>query len=102
MTKKVLAVALLSLALSACESNGTDNSNANSNTKPNTQVTVTPAPVSPTPAPSPSVVAQIKAGDAVKVSVKGSIAEATVVSMDEKAGKVTVKLKSNGKEKTVA
>jgi sRNA-binding protein len=102
MTKKILAVTFLSLVLSACESTGTDNTNANSNQKPNNQTVATPAPpASPTPAASPAAPAQLKAGDAVKVSLNGSVAEATVVSIDDKAGKVTVKLKSDGKAKTV-
>jgi sRNA-binding protein len=102
MTKKILAVTFLSLVLSACESTGTDNTNANTNQKPANQTASTPAPPSPTPAASPAAAAQLKAGDAVKVSTNGLVAEATVVSVDEKTGKVTVKLKSDGKAKTVA
>ena len=102
MTKKILAVTLLSLTFTACESSGTDNSNANSNSKPLNQAVSTPAPASPTPEPSPSPTAQLKAGQAVKVSINGLQAEATVVSVDEKAGKAIVKLKSDGKEKSVA
>jgi hypothetical protein len=102
MTKKILVVTLLSLAVTACESSGTDNSNANSNTKPTNQAVSTPAPASPTLEPSPSAAAQLKAGQAVKVSIDGALAEATVVSVDEKAGKANVKLKSDGKEKSVA
>jgi hypothetical protein len=101
MTKKILAVTLLSLFFTACESSGPENSNANSNTKPLNQAVSTPAPAS-TPEPSPSAAAQLKAGEAVKVSINGALAEATVVSVDEKAGKAIVKLKSDGKEKTVA
>jgi sRNA-binding protein len=102
MTKKILAITFLSLVLSACESTSTDNNNANTNQKPANQTASTPAPASPTPAASPAAAVQLKAGDAVKVSTNGSVAEATVVSIDEKAGKVTVKLKSDGKAKTVA
>ena len=102
MTKKILAVTLVSLAFTACESSGPENSNANSNTKAMNQAVSTPAPASPTPEPSPSAAAQLKAGEAVKVSVNGALAEATVVSVDEKAGKVIVKLKSDGKEKSLA
>ena len=40
-------------------------------------------------------------GDKVKVSIGGLTKEASVVSVDEKAGKVVVKLKTDGKEKTV-
>src|SRR5690348_6334729 len=102
MTKKILLVTLLSMAFSACESNGPENSNTNTNPKPNNQVVSTPAPASPTPETSPSAVAQLKAGEAVKVSINGSVVEATVVSMDEKTGKAVVKLKSDGKERTIA
>jgi len=101
MTKKILAVTILSMAFTACESSGPENSNANSNTRPMNQAVSTPAPASPTPEPSPSAAAQLKAGEAVKVTMNGSLAEATVVSVDEKAGKVVVKLKTDGKEKTV-
>jgi len=45
---------------------------------------------------------QIKAGDKVKVTTNGSSTEATVVSVDEKAGKVTVKMVGQKEEKTVA
>ena len=102
MTKKILAVTLLSLAFTACESSGPESSNANSNTKPMNQTVSTPAPASPTPEPSPSAAAQLKAGEAVKVSINGSLAEAIVVSVDEKSGKAIVKLKSDGKEKSLA
>lgn len=99
--KKIFALALLSLSLAACEPSSTDNSNAN---KPNssTPVAATPAPVSPTPEPVASVKPQVKAGDKVKVTINGSVADATVVSVDEKAGKVTVKISGQKKEKTVA
>ncbi len=102
MTKRILLITLLSLAFSACESNGTENSNTNTNARPNNQVVSTPAPASPTPETSPSAVAQPKAGEAVRVSINGSVVDATVVSIDEKTGKAVVKLKSDGKEKTVA
>jgi len=102
MTKKILAVTLLSLAFTACESSGPENSNANSNTKPIDQTVSTPAPASPTPKPSPSAAAQLRAGEVMQVSINASVAEATVVSVDEKAGKAIVKLKSDGKEKSVA
>ncbi len=101
MTKKILAVTLLSLAFTACESSGPESSNANSNAKPMNQTVSTPAPASPTPEPSPSAAAQLKAGEAVKVSINGSLAEGIVVSVDEKSGKAIVKLRSDGKEKSV-
>ena len=98
--KKIFALALLSLSLSACES-ATDNSNAN---KPGSITTTpaTPAPSSPTPEVVASVKPQLKAGDKVKVTINGSATEATVVSVDEKAGKVTVKIQGQREEKTVA
>jgi hypothetical protein len=100
MMKKVFVLALLSLSLAACEPSGTDNANAN---KPNsTPVAATPATASPTPEPVASVKPQLKAGDKVKVTLNGSATEATVVSVDEKAGKVTVKLPGQKEDKTVA
>jgi protein involved in polysaccharide export with SLBB domain len=98
MTKKLFAVMLLSLTLSACEPAGTENnSNANSNVRP---AASTPAPVSPEP--SPSAKPQLKAGDKVKVTINGGATDATVVSVDEKSGKVTVKVEGQKEEKTVA
>lgn len=103
MTTKILAVLLLSLAVSACESSPTDNnSNANKATPSAT------AQVPPATAPSPSIeaalpaTAQPKAGDKVKVMVNGAATEATVVSVDEKAGKVTIKVQGESKERTIA
>jgi hypothetical protein len=45
--------------------------------------------------------AQLKTGDKVKISVNGAATEATVVSVDEKAGKATVKVQGETKERTV-
>jgi sRNA-binding protein len=98
MTKKLFAIVLLSLTLAACEQPSTENSNA----KPNTQAASTPAPVTPSPEPSPSVKPQIKSGDKVKVTINGTATDATVVSVDEKAGKVRVKVQGQKEEKTVA
>src|SRR5437016_7456138 len=103
MIKKLFAVMLLSLALAACEPGSTENnSNANSNATPNTAATSTPAPVSPSPDPSASLKPQVKAGDKVKITINGSATDATVISVDEKAGKVTVKVQGQKEEKTVA
>ncbi len=103
MTKKLFAVVLLSLTLAACEPSGTEtNSNANSNAKPNTPAASTPAPVSPSPEPSVSVKPQVKAGDKVKITINGAATDATVVKVDDKTGKVTVKLHGQKEEKTVA
>ena len=99
MTKKLFALVLLSLMLAACESSSTEN---NSNAKPSTPPVSTPAPVSPAPEASPTVKPQLKAGDKVKITINGAATDATVVSVDEKAGKVTVKVQGQKEEKTVA
>lgn len=100
MTKKLFALLTLSLALAACEPASTENnSNANSNARPNPTAS-TPVPVSPEP--SPSVRPQLKAGDKVKVTLNGTANDATVVSVDEKSGKVTVRVEGQKEEKTVA
>jgi hypothetical protein len=99
--KKLFALVLLSLTIAACEPAITDN---NSNTKPSTPAASTPAPVT-TPAvteASPTVKTQLKAGDKVKLTLNGSATDATVVSVDEKAGKVTVKVQGQKEDKTVA
>jgi sRNA-binding protein len=100
MKKKLFAIVLLSLTLAACESASTEN--ANSNAKPNTPAASTPAPIVPSPEPSAVVKPQVKAGDKVKVTINGTATEATVVSIDEKAGKVTVKIQGQKEDKTVA
>ena len=99
--KKLFALALLSLTLAACEPSTNEN---NSNTRPGTPAASTPVPVA-TPAvtdPSPTVKPQLKAEDKVKVTINGSATDATVVSVDEKAGKVTLKVKGQKEDKTVA
>ncbi len=99
MTKKLFALVLLSLTIAACEPAGTENnSNANTNARPAS----TAAPVSPSPEPTASVKPQVKAGDKVKITINGSATDATVVSVDEKSGKVTVKVEGQKEEKTVA
>jgi sRNA-binding protein len=100
MTKKLFAIVLLSLTLAACEPASTEN--ANSNARPATPAASTPAPVVPSPEPSAPVKPQIKAGDKVKVTINGTATDATVVSVDEKAGKVTVKIQGQKEDKTVA
>src|SRR5258708_11179214 len=100
MTKKLFAVGLLSLTLSACDSGSTENnSNANSNARP---AASTPAPISASPESSASVQSQVKTGDKVKVTINGAATDATVVSVDEKSGKVTVKVEGQKEEKKVA
>ena len=105
MTMKILAVAFLALTLSACESS-TENANSSNENKPaaTTPAAATPATASPaaTPASSPAAAVKLKAGDKVKVNLNGSSSEATVVSVDEKAAKVTVKIAGQKEDKTVA
>jgi len=101
MTRIVLAALLLSLSAAACEQTPTEtNSNANSAPK---AASASPTPVAlQTPEPIASARPQVKAGDKVKVSNNGTTSEATVVTVDEKAGQVTVKIQGESKEKTVA
>ena len=99
--KRIIAVGLLSMALTACESNTTDNGNTNAGPKPAATIAPPATPVA-TPEASPSGAAQFKAGDKVKVNVNGNLATATVVSIDEKAGKVTVRIEGEKVDKTVA
>ena len=102
MMKKIFALALLSLSLAACEPSSTDNNSNANKTSGGTPVAATPAPASPTPGAVASVNPQVKAGDKVKVTISGSATEATVVSVDEKSGKVTVKIQGQKEDKTVA
>ena len=101
MMKKIFAIVLLSLGLAACEPSATDNTNASTNTRA-TNGPTTPAPASPTPETAASAKTELKAGDKVKVTAGGSAVEATVVSVDEKSGKATVKIQGQKEEKTVA
>jgi sRNA-binding protein len=101
MMRKICAIVLLSLSLAACEPSSPDNTNANK-TSSDKPVAATPAPAAPTPEAVASATPQVKAGDKVKVTINGSAAEATVVSVDEKAGKVTVKIQGQKEDKTVA
>jgi uncharacterized protein YcfL len=96
MMKKIFALALLSLALTACESS-TDNNDP----KPAATPPATPA-VTATPQASPSVMSLVKAGDKVKVNINGTPTEATVVSIDEKAGKATVRIQGQKEDKSIA
>jgi len=93
--KKILAIALLSFVITACEPNTTDNSNA---AKPAS----TPAASTPMPEASPAAKVELKAGDKVKVTMNGSSMEATIVSVDLKTGKATVKIQGQKEDKTVA
>ena len=99
MTTKLLAVLSLCLLIAACEP-ATDVTKPTAS--PATQSTSTPAPSPSVEAPAPaSAVAAWKAGDKVKVTINGSAVEATVVSIDEKAAKATVKAQGETKERTV-
>jgi sRNA-binding protein len=104
MTMKILAVAFLALTLSACES--AENTNNGNENKPaaTTPAQATPATASPAASPvaSPAASTQLKAGDKVKVNLNGSSSDATVVSVDEKGAKVTVKIQGQKEDKTVA
>jgi len=96
MIRKILALTALSVVLSACESTQTES--------PSTQKATPAAQTSPTvasPEPSSSPVLQIKAGDKVR-AVNGTFTEATVISIDEKSGKLTIKIAGQTAEKTVA
>ncbi len=102
MIRKIFALLVFSIALSGCESNSTE-TNSNETQKPSAiaQTSPTPAMVaSPSPETSPAS-APLKAGDKVK-AVNGSFTDATVVSVDEKLGKVTIHIQGQTGEKTVA
>jgi sRNA-binding protein len=99
MTTKLLAVLSLCVLIAACEP-ATDVTKPTAS--PATQSTSTPAPSPSVEAPPPaSAVAAWKSGDKVKVTINGSAVEATVVSIDEKAAKATVKVQGETKERTV-
>jgi len=101
MMKRMIAVALLSMALTACDSTTTENGNTNTGARP-AAGTPTPAPQAATPEASPSAAAQFKAGDKVKVNSNGNLATATVVSIDEKTGKATIRIDGEKQDKTVS
>lgn len=94
MTTKLLAVLSLCVLIAACEPA------ANETKPPASQSASTPAPSPSAEAPA-STAAVWKAGDKVKITVNGAAVEATVVSVDDKAGKATVKVQGETKERTV-
>ena len=100
MMMKIFAIALLALALTACESS-TENANSSNENKPSAATPAAATPAATAAPASPVASMQIKAGDKVKVTTNGASTEATVVSVDEKAGKVTVKMQGQKEEKTV-
>jgi len=99
MTTKLLAVLALCVLIAACEP-------ATDVTKPAASPAA-PSTATPVPSPSPeatapaSAAAALKTGDKVKVTVNGAAVEATIVSIDEKAAKATVKVQGETKERTV-
>ena len=106
MTTKLFAVVLLAIFLTACDSGSTTENNAPANRNDHPLAAASPntganEQASPAPATSTPTTPQFKAGDKVKVKSNGSSSDATVISVDEKLGKVVVKL-SGGEEKTVA
>ena len=101
MTRKLIVMLALSFALSACET-ATPENNSNANTTKPSATTQTPAPTPPQEASPAALKSELKAGDKVKVTVNGASAQATVVSVDEKAGKVTVRVEGEKQDKTVA
>ena len=99
MTTKLLVVLSLCVLTAACEPGSEVTKPAAS---PATQSTSTPGPSPSVEAPAPaSAVAGWKAGDKVKVTINGAVVEATIVSIDEKAAKATVKVQGETKERTV-
>ena len=97
MSTKLLAVLSLCVLIAACEPAPDATKPA---ATPATQSTATPAP-SPSPEATAAVPAAWKAGDKVKVTINGSAVEATIVSIDEKTAKATVKVPGETKERTV-
>jgi transcription antitermination factor NusG len=100
MIRKIFAVLLLSLALNACEPAANDN-NANVNGPAKTNSNNQASPAVATPQPTPSVKTELKVGDKVKVARNGASVDATVVAIDEKAGKATVRVQGEEKDTTV-
>lgn len=99
MTTKLLAVLALCVVIAACEPAANETKPTAS---PAAQTTSTPGPSPSVEAPAPaSAVAGWKAGDKVKVTVNGAPVEATVVSIDEKSAKATVKVQGETKERTI-
>ena len=101
MTRKLIVMLALSFALSACESETPEN-NSNANAAKPAASAQTPAPATPNQEASPAAKTELKAGDKVKVTVNGASAPATIVSVDEKAGKVTIRVDGEKQDKTVA
>ncbi len=98
MTMKIIAVLALALLISACESTSPD---ATPTPSPTVQAVATPAATTSAEVEHPAPNIAFKAGDKVKVTINGSAVEATIVSLDDKAGKALVKVAGETKERTV-
>jgi sRNA-binding protein len=96
MTTKLLAVLALCVLIAACEPASNETTPA---ATPAAQSTTTPSPSPEATAVAPA--AGWKAGDKVKVTINGAAVEATIVSIDEKTAKATIKLQGETKERTV-
>ena len=95
MTTKLIAVLALCVLIAACEP-------ATDVAKPAASPTAQSTTPAPSPSPEPTAPAAAwKTGDKVKVTINGAAVEATVVSIDEKALKATVKVQGETKERTV-
>lgn len=95
MTTKVICVLALALLLGACESEPSD-------AKPTGTPTVAATPAaSPSPEATGTAAVAWKAGDRVNVTVDGKVVEATIVSIDEKTAKATVKVLGETKDRLV-
>ena len=97
MATKLISILALALLLGACESAPPD---ATPSATPTGQPTATQA-ASPSPEATATAPVAWKAGDKVKVTINGAAVDATIVSIDEKAAKATVKVPGETKERTV-
>jgi PBP1b-binding outer membrane lipoprotein LpoB len=97
MATRLISILALALLLGACESTPPD---AKPDPTPVAQATATPAA---SPSPEATVAAPVawKVGDKVKVTINGAAVDATIVSIDEKAGKATVKVQGETKDRIV-
>ena len=99
MRMNLFAVLALAVLVSACESSSLE-TKPSPGPSPTAEATATPA-VSPSPAATLAAPTAFKPGDKVKVTINDAAVEATIVSVDDKAGKATVKVQGETKERTV-
>ena len=99
MRMNLFAVLALAVLVSACESSSLE-TKPSPGPSPTAEATATPA-VSPSPAATLAAPTAFKPGDKVKVTINAAAVEATIVSVDDKAGKATVKVQGETKERTV-